>query len=229
VEAQLLGWGRQHLHLGAAAAARADSGRGGASAVTVGDRALLRHGLVEPGARRQRAEKFKRWERGSPNELRQLDVVGGATFKAVTGVDDHSRLCVIAALVAAAMRPYGVPQQVLTDTGKVFTARFHARPVEMLFDRLCPENGVEHLRTPPRSSTTTGKIERFHRSLRAEFLTGRVFASQQAAQAELDGWGADFNTHRPRQALGIATPAQRFGRPTESGTGIGRTGPDTGR
>jgi len=169
-------------------------------------------------------ERFKRWERGSANELWQLDVVGGvatvdgATFKAVTGVDDHSRFCVIATLMprenarvvcaalVAAMRRHGIPGQVLTDNGKVFTGRFHQHPVEVLFDRICRENGVEHLLTAPRSPTTTGKIERFHRSLRAEFLTGRVFASQGAAQAELDAWVEHDNTRRPHQALEMATP-----------------------
>ena len=42
--------------------------------------------------------------------------------------------------------------------------------------------------TAPRSPTTTGKIERFHRSLRTEFLTGRIFESKASAQAEIDAW-----------------------------------------
>jgi transposase InsO family protein len=60
-----------------------------------------------------------------------------------------------------------VPEQILTDNGRVFTGRFFAPPVEVLFDRICRENGIEHLLTAPRSPTTTGKIERFHRTLRA--------------------------------------------------------------
>jgi hypothetical protein len=41
---------------------------------------------------------------------------------------------------------YGVPEEVLTDTGKVFTGRFHKPgvPVEVLFDRICRENGISH-------------------------------------------------------------------------------------
>ena len=45
------------------------------------------------------------------------------------------------------------------------------------------ENGIEHLLTQPRSPTTTGKIERFHRALRTEFRTDRVFTDLAAAQA----------------------------------------------
>src|SRR5206468_6547591 len=61
-----------------------------------------------------------------------------------------------------------------------------------------------------RSRTTTGKIERFHQSLRREFLADRTFPSIEAAQTALDAWVADYNTTRPHQALEMATPAERF-------------------
>ena len=194
-------------------------------------RALVRLGLIDPAARRPRGRKFKRWERGSAMELWQMDTVGGFVLvdgtkaKALTGIDDHSRFCVSAFLMpressqrvceglALAMRRHGVPQQVLTDNGKVFTGRFNHPPVEVLFDRVLRENGVEHLLTQPRSPTTTGKVERFHRALRTEFRTDRVFSSLQAAQDELDAWVEDYNHARPHQALDMTTPASRFLRP----------------
>ena len=58
----------------------------------------------------------------------------------------------------------------LTDNGKVFTGKYASRPIEVLFDRICRENGIEHLLTRVRSPTTTGKIERFHGTLRRECL-----------------------------------------------------------
>jgi transposase InsO family protein len=191
-------------------------------------RCLVRAGLVEPVARHRRAERFKRWERAVPMELWQMDVVGGFLLadgthaKALTGVDDHSRFCVSARLMqaertravcdglAAALRAYGCPVQLLTDNGKVFTGRFNHPPTEVLFDRICRENGIEHLLTAPRSPTTTGKIERFHRTLRAEFDTRRVFTSLKAAQQALDAWVVEYNTTRPHQSLGQQTPAERF-------------------
>lgn len=114
--------------------------------------------------------------------------------------------------LALALRTYGVPEQILTDNGKVFTGRFNQPPVEVLFDRICRENGIEHLHTQPRSPTTTGKVERFHRAIRTEFRTDRVFASLAVAQAELDEWVRDYNHHRPHQGEGMNmdTPAQRF-------------------
>ena len=92
----------------------------------------------------------------------------------------------------------------------MFTGRFNHPPVEVLFDRICRENGIEHLLTAPRSPTTTGKIERFHRTMRVEFDTRRVFASLSAAQAALDEWVQQYNLSRPHQSLGDATPAERF-------------------
>jgi transposase InsO family protein len=193
-------------------------------------RAIVRAGLVEPDRRRRRAERFKRWERAAPMELWQLDVVGGFLLadgshaKALTGVDDHSRFCVSARLMprertravcdglAAALRAHGCPVQLLTDNGRVFTGKFNHPPVEVLFDRICRQNGIEHLLTAPRSPTTTGKIERFHRSLRAEFDTRRVFTSLRVAQQALDEWVEHYNTARPHQALDGATPAERFHR-----------------
>lgn len=191
-------------------------------------RSLVRLGLIDPAARRPRDRKWRRWERSRPMELWQMDVVGGFLLadgrraKALTGVDDHSRFCVSAHLMlressqrvceglALALRTYGVPEEILTDNGKVFTGRFNKPPVEVLFDRVCRENGITHRLTQPRSPTTTGKIERFHRALRTEFRTDRVFASLEAAQGELDEWVADYNANRPHQALDMATPAERF-------------------
>jgi transposase len=96
-------------------------------------RCLRRTGSVEPDGRRRRRREWKRWERGRPNELWQMDVVGGfllaggSQAKALTGVDDHSRFCVSAKLMTqertrlvcdgltAALTTYGVPEQILTD------------------------------------------------------------------------------------------------------------------
>ncbi len=65
----------------------------------------------------------------------------------------------------------------------------------------------------PRSPTTTGKIERFHRTLRTEFLSGQVFPACELAQQELDAWVADYNTERPHQAWGWRPPRSASRRP----------------
>lgn len=96
-------------------------------------RVLVRNGLIEPRSRRRRRQDYKRWERPVAMQLWQLDVTAsafladGREVKIVTGIDDHSRYCVIArAVLRATARPvcqafldamavYGVPEEVLTD------------------------------------------------------------------------------------------------------------------
>jgi transposase InsO family protein len=191
-------------------------------------RCLLRAGLIQPMPRRWRREDWKRWERGTAMELWQLDVLGGfhlsdgTTAKALTGLDDHSRFCVSARLMhrertskvcegfSVALRKYGVPDQVLTDNGKVFTGRFAQPPVEVLFDRICRENGIDHILTQPRSPTTTGKVERFHKTLRLELDTRQVFKNLTTAQEAVDEWVAYYNTQRPHRSIDDVTPASRF-------------------
>ncbi len=191
-------------------------------------RALVRYRLVDPKARRKRRSDYRRWERGRAMELWQMDVMGGvrlsdgSELKVVTGIDDHSRFCVSALVVrratarpvcdalALAMRRHGVPDQILTDNGKVFTGRFGPGKGVVLFDRICRENGIRHLLTAPRSPTTTGKVERFHKTVKKECLEGRTFGSLEDAQTALDAWVEHYNTERPHQGIGMVPPVRRF-------------------
>jgi transposase InsO family protein len=194
-------------------------------------RVLVRNGLVEPRSRRRRRKDYRRWERGTAMELWQLDVTASAFLtnaaevKIVTGVDDHSRFCVIARAVmratarpvcqafVEAMRTYGIPEEVLTDNGKVFTGRFHKPgvPVEVLFDKICRENGITCRLTKIHSPATTGKIERLHQTLQRELLDVHgPFESIEALQAAVDAWRQQYNTDRPHQSLAMAFPASRF-------------------
>ena len=90
-------------------------------------RTLVRHHLLEPTQRKRSRSDYKRWERCRSMELWQMDVVGrfhladGTEVKVVTGVDDHSRFCICARVVARAtarpvcealqwaLRTHGVP------------------------------------------------------------------------------------------------------------------------
>jgi Integrase core domain len=81
----------------------------------------------------------------------------------------------------------------------------------VLSDRICRDNGITHRLTQPRSPTTTGKIERFHGSLRRELPDDAApFADLAAAQAAVDARVHEYNTVRPHQAIGMAVPSGRF-------------------
>jgi transposase InsO family protein len=95
--------------------------------------------------------------------------------------------------LAEAMRTHGVPAGVLTDNGKVFTGKFGPSKGLVLFDRICHENGIKHLLTKPFPPTTTGKIERLHKTMRSDHfrVVGR-FDTIAQAQTALDGWVFDY-------------------------------------
>src|SRR5258708_7688764 len=193
-------------------------------------RVLVRHGLVPARKRKRRRQDYKRWQREEPMQLWQIDVTGsvfladGTECKLISGIDDHSRFCVIATVVRrataravcraflAAMAVYGIPDEVLTDNGKQFTGRFgKPRPAEVLFERICRKNGITQRLTRPRSPTTTGKIERLHQTLQEELLhVHPPFGNIAEAQAAVDAWRQDYNTERPHQSLDMAVPADRF-------------------
>ena len=193
-------------------------------------RVLVRHGLVAAVPRRRRRQDYQRWQREVPMELWQLDIVGGVHLadgteaKVVTGVDDHSRFCVVATVVrratsravcvafASALQRFGVPDEVLTDNGKQFTGRFtRPRPAEVMFERICRENGIVARNTKPRTPTTTGKVERFHQTLQRELLDEvAVWPDLETAQTAIDAFRHEYNTDRPHQSLGMAFPATRF-------------------
>lgn len=192
-------------------------------------RVLVRNGLIDPQVQ-QHKRKYKRWQRQAPMHLWQLDIVGGLPLadgrecKLLTGIDDHSRFVVCATVLAApsarevaeaftaAMRCYGVPSEVLSDNGGQFTGRFiKPLPVEVSFEKICRDNGIKQRLAKPRSPTTTGKIERFHKTLRTEFLDHVApFESIAAAQEAVDAWVHAYNHQRPHQALEMAVPANLF-------------------
>ncbi len=191
-------------------------------------RCLVRHKLIDPQARKRRRSDYKRWERSRPMELWQMDIVGGVMladgWKAsiLSGIDDHSRFIVSAHVMrratarpvcdglAKAMRTWGVPEEVLTDNGKVFTSRFGPGNGDVLFDRVLAQNGIKHRLTAPYSPTTTGKVERWHKTLRQEFLTGKTFTNIDTAQAAIDEWVRGYNEDRPHQGIGGGVPWERF-------------------
>jgi transposase InsO family protein len=192
-------------------------------------RVLVRNAMVTPQAQ-QHKRKYRRWARETPMALWQLDLVGGIYLadgresKVLSGIDDHSRFVVCAAVLAvpsaravadaftAAMKTYGVPAEVLTDNGKQFTGRFtKPRPAEVLFERVCREHGITAKLTKPYSPTTTGKVERWHQTLRRELLdVAGPFADLPSAQAAITAWVHAYNHARPHQALDMATPASLF-------------------
>lgn len=116
----------------------------------------------------------------------------------MTGVDDHSRFCMGARLLPSdgsrcATRPGRGHAHLRRSRGIPHRQRqgvhrpLRPRPLSELFDRICADNGIGHLRTTPRSPTTTDKVERFHETACGVGPAPRpTFATLAAGQTCLD-------------------------------------------
>ena len=204
-------------------------------------RVLVRHGLVAARKRKRRRQDYKRWQREAPMQLWQLDITGsvfltdGTELKLISGIDDHSRFCVIATVVRrataravcrafiAAMRTYLIPDEVLSDIQwqAIHREIRQAPPSRSAIRAVCRRNGIRQLLTRPYSPTTTGKAERWHQTLQLEFLNhAGPFATIEEAQAAVDAWREEYNHHRPHQSLDMACPADVFQPRPEAGDGL---------
>ena len=220
-------WGPKRLVL--------EMGRRGLGTVTRSTvyRVMIRNQLIEPRSRRRRRQDSRTGgERPVPMQLWQLDVTASTLslanrreVKIVTGIDDHSRYCVIArAVLRATARPvcrafveamtiYGVPEEVLTDNGTVFTGRFiDPRPAEVLFERICRENGITQ-------RLTEGTVADDHGQDRAAAPVAAARAAGRARPVRVPGSAAGRTGCIARgcrtptgrsQSLGMAFPASRF-------------------
>jgi putative transposase len=126
-------------------------------------------------------------------------------------IDDATRYIVVARFHLAedtrsllddlmlALRRFGIPKRLYTDNG----AAFRSRHLRMVAARL----GVSLPHTPPYMPRGRGKIERFFRSVREGFLTGRERTSIEKLNADLAIWINQYH-HSTHSALGIS-PLQR--------------------
>jgi transposase InsO family protein len=185
---------------------------------------LKRHG-IELGAHGGGQSAFTRFERARPNELWQMDFKGHVALHAgrlhpLTVLDDHSRFAVVLAACAneqtetvrqqliIAFRRYGLPERLITDNGSPW-GDGPGSPFTPLGVWLI-EHGIKISHSRPYHPQTMGKDERFHRSLKAEVLSGPPFADLDAAESAFDRWRNVYNSQRPHEALELAVPASRY-------------------
>jgi putative transposase len=122
---------------------------------------------------------FGRFEAAAPNERWVADAlhgprVGGRKTYLFAALDDHSRLCVgyrfgfaedtvrLAAALQPALAARGVPQSVYVDNGSAF--------VDAWLLRACGKLGIRLVHSTPHRPQGRGKIERFLRGVREQFL-----------------------------------------------------------
>lgn len=186
---------------------------------------LRRHNRLTEAGLAAHPGPWQRFERSSPNELWQMDFKGhfaihNGRCHPLTTLDDHSRYNVILAAcgneqsrtvrqhLQEAFRRYGLPLAMLMDGGPPWSDP-GGDPLTS-FRIWLMRLGIRVLRGRPHHPQTQGKEERFHRTLRAEVLSGRSFRDLDDCQRAFDQWRPRYNCERPHEAIDMATPAQRY-------------------
>jgi transposase InsO family protein len=186
---------------------------------------LKRHDRLTEAGLAEHPGPLRRFERESPNELWQMDFKGHFATHAgrchpLTALDDHSRYNLVLAAcgdergqtvrhhLEEAFRRYGLPLAMLMDGGSPWGDP--GGDPRTAFTIWLMRLGVRVVHGRPRHPQTQGKEERFHRTLKAEVVSGRSFRDLSDCQRAFDDWRPRYNHERPHEALAMATPAQRY-------------------
>ena len=109
--------------------------------------------------------------------------------------------------VTSIFRHYGMPDAMLVDNGSPWGHDLDHpfTPLTVWLIQL----GVRVVHSRPYHPQTLGKLERFHRSFKAELLQGRTYTDLANCQSSFDRWRDFYNLERPHHALDLNTPASR--------------------
>ncbi len=188
------------------------------------NRILRRQGRLMAGPVRGQAQG--RFVREAPNQLHQMDFKGEYALAQgwcypLSLIDDHSRYLVgrwplpsvalegVQEALGGLFREPGVPEALLMDRGAPWWSTTNGYGLTRLSVWLLNQD-IELLYGRPSHPQTRGKVERFHRTLKARTW-------HEGLPPDLESWrqGAprfrrEYNQARPHEALGMRCPSQVY-------------------
>jgi putative transposase len=164
----------------------------------------------------------RRFEAEMPNDLWQSDALHGPTVKEdgrqrktflFAFLDDHSRLiphaqfylmerldCYLDALRQALLKR-GLPRKLYVDNGPTFRSQHLAQITASL--------GVALIHSTPYQPEGRGKVERWFKTVRSQFLAGYVPISLRQLNEDLHSW-IDLTYHQQKHSITQEAPLKRF-------------------
>jgi transposase InsO family protein len=131
-----------------------------------------------------------------------------------SAIDDHTRLVYSEILTDER----GITAAGFWERAKIFYAGHGITVTRVMTDNgACYRSGLfnevlgeaRHLFTRPYRPQTNGKIERFHRTLAAEWAYARHYTSDQERADSYQAWIHHYNHHRPHTGIGGKSPIER--------------------
>jgi len=188
-------------------------------------RVMTKENLIIPRKLRRAASKEYKHQPKRPNELWTTDITyifieGYGFYYLFTILDAWSRYVVYwelrqtmtsedaVAVVTKAIEKEGITPEhhlsLLSDNGTQYISR--------RFLSFLKKVKVTHIRTAYRHPETNGKIERYHRTIKEEWLNKVCYSTPDKARTQIENFVYIYNSQRPHMALGNVTPAaKRFG------------------
>lgn len=184
---------------------------------------LRRAGLIHPEDS-DASKAWQRFEHPRPNSLWQMDfkghfAVGSQRCHPLTALDDHSRFNLVLhampgedgigvrAALTRVFERYGLPERINADNGPPWGSAGRGLTS---FSAWLIRLGIRVSHSTPYHPQTNGKDERFHKTLVAEVLSGRVFHDFESLQQRFNEWRGIYNNVRPHESLDMQTPADRY-------------------
>ena len=187
---------------------------------------LERHDRIRPKDRHRHSHC--RFAKQEPNQLWQMDFKGHVTIGGKVRchpfciLDDHSRfsICLSACenertvtvkpLLVRAFQRYGLPSAIYVDNGSPWGCGVPGSWTELGVWLL--KLGIAVIHGQPYHPQGRGKIERSHRTLKAEVFSTTAVSDMSLAQmqARFDHWRMIYNIERPHEALNMDVPANLY-------------------
>ena len=217
-------WWRRREGWGAKKIRECLLGEGLALPVITINRILKRRGLLEGQDRQTRAAR--RFERGEPNELLQMDFKGDYRVREgkcypLTVVDDHSRYALglyalgdqrgesVQRCLLEVFERCGVPAGMLMDHGSPWWSTTNVFGLTRLSVWLLKQ-GIQLSYSGVNHPQTQGKVERLHRTLKESLRHHGVPETLSGFAEALARFQRVYNEERPHEALGMKVPSRYY-------------------